>query len=117
MHAHGFANVEGTDEVTLVGAHRVFDRGLNRRYCCQMHHSTAASRRLSDQPCIGNITFDQFQPWVVDLQIASPAGGEIVENAYGVAFVQQRIAQVGANEAGTAGDQDGASAMAVEPVQ
>ncbi|MNJ70204.1 hypothetical protein D3C77_666410 [compost metagenome] len=72
-----------------------------------MHHSTAASRSLSDQPCIGNITFDQFQPWVVDLQIASPAGGEIVENAYGVAFVQQRIAQVGANEAGTAGDQDG----------
>lgn len=72
-----------------------------------MHHSTATSRNLLDQPGIGDIAFNQFQPWVADLQVAPLASGEVVENAYCVAFVQQRIAQVGANEAGTAGDQDG----------
>ncbi|MNR47312.1 hypothetical protein D3C85_1663980 [compost metagenome] len=72
-----------------------------------MDHGTAASRNLRDQPGIGDIAFNQFQAWVADLQVTPLASGKVVENAYGVAFVQQRIAQVRANEAGTAGDQDG----------
>lgn len=107
MHAHGFAHVEGTDEIALVGPHRVLDRGLHRGHRSQVHHGTAASRNLRNQLGIGDIAFNQFQPRVANLQVAPLASGEIVENAYGVAFLQQRIAQVGANKAGTAGDQDG----------
>ena len=107
MHAHGFAHVEGTDEIALVGPHRVIHRGLHRGHRCKVHHGTAASRNLRDQLGIGDIAFNQLQPWVADLQVAPLPSGEVVENAYCVAFVQQRIAQVGANEAGTAGDQDG----------
>lgn len=107
MHAHRFAHVKGADEVALVCAHRVFDRGLHRGHCRQVHHGTAAGCGLRDQPGIGDIAFDQLQPWVVDLQVTASASGKVIENAYSVAFVQQRIAQVGANEAGTAGDQDG----------
>ncbi|MNC49255.1 hypothetical protein D3C75_984210 [compost metagenome] len=42
--AHGFANVQGTDEVALMGLDRIFHRSLDRGHRSQVHHGPAACR-------------------------------------------------------------------------
>lgn len=71
-----------------------------------MHDSLATGRSAFDQFGIGDIAFDQLQTRVVHLQVAALAGRQVVEDAHRIAFFQQRIAEVGTNEAGTAGDQN-----------
>ncbi|MNI74027.1 hypothetical protein D3C73_1300890 [compost metagenome] len=72
-----------------------------------MNHSAATCRGALHQCGIGNITLDQLKARVAQLQVVALASGKVVEHTHRVAFSQQRIAQVGANEAGAAGDQDG----------
>ena len=117
MHTHGLGHVEGANEVALVSFDRVFDRGLHRRHCSQVDHGTATGGGTLNQRGVRHIAFDQLEARVAQLQVVTLAGGKVVEDTYGIALGQQRIAQVRANEAGAAGDQDGASAMAVESIQ
>ncbi|MNE97585.1 hypothetical protein D3C80_1959560 [compost metagenome] len=72
-----------------------------------MNNRLATCRYALDQRGIGHIAFDQFKAWVTQLQVGRLAGGQIIEDAHRVAFSQQRVAQVRANETGTTGDQNG----------
>ncbi len=72
-----------------------------------MHHGLAARRSALDQLGVGNVPLDKLKQGVVQLQVVALARGEVVDDAHGVATRQQGVTQVGADEAGTAGDQDG----------
>ena len=102
--AHGFAHVQGADEVTLVGTHRVVNRGLHRSNCCQVNHSAATGHDFGNQCGVSHVAFNQFDPRVVHWQVAAFACGHVIENSYGVALGQQGVYQVGANKTGTTGD-------------
>ena len=57
---------------------------------------------------VGGVAFEQLDPFVVQGQVVALAGGQVVQHTHAVAARQQRVGQVGADETGAAGDQDGA---------
>ena len=106
MRAHGFADIQGADKVALMGAYRIVHRGLHRGHCGQMHHCATALHATLHQRGIGHVTLDQLDTRMVHGQIFRLARGQIVQHAHRITLGQQGIGQMGADEAGTAGDQD-----------
>ena len=101
---HGFADIQGADEIALMGTHRVINRGLHRGHRRQMRDGVAAQGCARDQRGIGDITFDQLQARVIHRQVTALARGQVIENSNGIALGKQGIDQVRANKAGAAGD-------------
>ncbi|MNH12119.1 hypothetical protein D3C79_716540 [compost metagenome] len=106
VQAHGLADIQGADEVALVGFHRVIHRGLHRGHGGQVHHCLATGSHAFDQLGVGDVAFDQFQTRVIYLEVAWFAGRQVIEDTHGITFGQQRIAQVGTDEASATGDQN-----------
>ena len=102
--AHGFADIQGADEVALMRLHRIVHRRLHRSDCRQMRNGAAALRGLRDQRGIGDVTDDQFDLRVVQRQVAAFASRQIIENPHRMAGGEQCIRQVRADETGAAGD-------------
>ncbi|MCY1417274.1 hypothetical protein D9M71_328040 [compost metagenome] len=107
MLAHGFADIQGADEIALVGRHRIVHRSLHRSHRSQMRHGLAAGHGACHQGSVGHIALDQLQTRIVQRQVGALASGQVVQHAHGVAPGKQRIGQVRANETGAAGDEDG----------
>ncbi|MNN60080.1 hypothetical protein D3C81_1752380 [compost metagenome] len=92
--AHGFADVQRADEVALVRAHRIVHRGLHRSHGREVRHSAASSHRPGNQSRIGHVAYDQFDPGIVQRQIAVLAGGQVIENPHRMAPGKQGVSQV-----------------------
>src|SRR5207247_10733761 len=60
---------------------------------------------LLDQGLVGDRALDEAQPGVPQdgLEVLGPAGGEVVEDDHLVPLAQERLGEVGADEAGAAG--------------
>lgn len=69
-----------------------------------MRDSAATLHRVGDQRRIGDIADNQFNPRIVQRQVAALAGRQIIQNAYRVALGEQGIGEVRANETGATGD-------------
>ena len=65
----------------------------------------AAFHRGRDSRAIAYVAFHQFQPWMTR-QVFRTTGGQVVEHDDFAVRLEQRLDGVGANEAGTAGDQN-----------
>ncbi|MNV70208.1 hypothetical protein D3C71_1631560 [compost metagenome] len=92
--AHGFADVQRADEVALVCAHRIVHRGLHRSHGGQVRHGAASGHRLGNQSRIGHVADDQFDPGIIQRQIAVLAGGQVIENPHRMALGKQGVSQV-----------------------
>ncbi|MNF70025.1 hypothetical protein D3C84_519240 [compost metagenome] len=102
--AHGFADIQRTDEIALVRLHRIVHRRLHRRHGRQVHHGAATGHSPSHQRGIGDVADDQFDLGIVQRQVAALAGRQIIKDAHRMALGEQRVGQVRANEPGAAGD-------------
>ena len=69
------------------------------------HHLGTELEGLLDELGIGDRPLDHRQP-LVRLQAVAPGGREVVDHDHLVAFAQQTLSHVRADETGTAGDQD-----------
>ncbi|MNM78171.1 hypothetical protein D3C81_900620 [compost metagenome] len=103
LFTHGLAQIEGADEVALVGRYRVIHRSLHRRHSGQMRHRLAAPHRFTQASGVGDIAFEQLHR---RRQILALAGGQVVQHPHLEALCQQGIGQMRADEAGAAGDED-----------
>ncbi|MNO97197.1 hypothetical protein D3C76_888950 [compost metagenome] len=91
-----------------MGLHRVIHRRLNRRHGRQVRHGATPGHRTGDQGGIGNVADNQLDLGIVQRQVAAFTGGQIVENPYRITLGEQGIGEMGADETGAPGNQNGA---------
>ncbi|MCY1547152.1 hypothetical protein D9M68_831890 [compost metagenome] len=82
MQAHGFTDVQGANEIALVGTHRVVHRGLHRSHRSQVHHRTATRHQPRDQRGIGHIAFDKVQTRISQRQVVALAHRQVVQHPH-----------------------------------
>ncbi|MNP37498.1 hypothetical protein D3C76_1309510 [compost metagenome] len=67
--AHGFTNIQRTDEVALVSGDRIVDRGLHRGHRRQMDHRGAVFHRPRDRRRVGDVPHNQRQMASINRQV------------------------------------------------
>jgi hypothetical protein len=85
--------------------------------CRKVHDAVNIVQRAPHSICVTDVTADKLHLWVEIFRALSSGmnlGGERVEHSHLISALQQRLCQVGADEAGTARDQ-GATAAHGDP--
>src|SRR5690606_14565056 len=100
-------------DVGAVGGHGVGDRSRHRAQCRLVEYVVDAAASLVAGGRVGDVAFDETETRPLlrrdqrchFIQVALEPGGEVIQPDHALVQAQQGFQQVGADEAGTAGQQ------------
>src|SRR5580658_507197 len=102
--AHRVEQRDGAGQIGAMGAEPIIDPAGDRGDGGEMKAAVHTGYRRLNRVRIGDVALDQLD---AGRQVGALSGGQVVEYPHGVAVTDQRVAQMRADEAGTAGDEIG----------
>jgi hypothetical protein len=103
--ARGEQDVEGAGDVDFVGGGRIVHGGLDGRERAEVEDVGRALRGGAHRRGVAQVAADEFDGRFQPGEVFETAGGEIVEHAHARAEFHEAPDEVGADEAGAAGDE------------